>query len=115
MLFRSHARIVDDVGGASDEDNDEAPHPVTARLFVPNNQIGCLLGKGGKIIEQMRKEIGGHIRILPKAQLPPCASPTDKLVQIFGDAVLVRKALEQQAREDHASLGRLREEQVSKS
>lgn len=92
-LLRVHARIVDGVGGASDEDDDEPPHPVTARLLVPNNQIGCLLGKGGKIIEQMRKEIGAQIRILPKEQLPPCASPTDELVQISGDAVLVRKAL----------------------
>lgn len=92
-LFRVHARIVDGDGGASDEDDDEPPHQVTARLLVPNIQIGCLLGKGGRIIEQMRKEIGGQIRVMPKEQLPLCASATDELVQLSGDPVLVKKAL----------------------
>jgi poly(rC)-binding protein 2/3/4 len=42
-----------------------------------------LLGKGGKIIEQMREETGAQIRILPKEQLPGCALPTDELVQVM--------------------------------
>lgn len=86
-LFKVHSRITEA------EDDDEPPHPVNVRLLVPKNHIGCLLGKGGKIIEQMRKEIGAQIRILPKDQHPPSAASTDELVQVTGDAALVRKAL----------------------
>lgn len=90
-LLKVHARITDE-GGASDKDDDE-PGQVTARLLVPDNQIGCVIGKGGRIIEQMRKDIGTQIRVLPKESLPACAFSSDELVQVAGDPVLVRKAL----------------------
>lgn len=92
-LFKIHTRITEGEGPASDEDEDEPPRQVTARLLVPDNQIGCVIGKGGRIIEQMRKDIGAQIRVLPKESLPPCASPNDELVQLSGDPALVRKAL----------------------
>ncbi|KAH7414709.1 hypothetical protein KP509_14G007100 [Ceratopteris richardii] len=75
------------------DDEDEPPQPVSVRLLVPKSHIGCLLGKGGKIIEQMRKDIGAQIRILPKEKHPPSAGSSDELVQVTGDIVLVRKAL----------------------
>lgn len=81
-LFRVHARIVDGEGNEEEDEDEDASHHFTTRLLVPNNQIGCLLGKGGKIIEQMRHETGAQIRILPKEQLPGCALPTDELVQV---------------------------------
>lgn len=90
-LFRVHSRIVEI--GASDDDEDEPPRPVTVRLLVPNVQIGCVLGKGGKIIEQMRREIGAQIRVLPKEQIPAWVSSTDEMVQLSGDPALVKKAL----------------------
>eukprot|EP00250_Pteridium_aquilinum_P002781 c13004_g1_i1 orf=180-1805(-) len=90
-LFRVHARIVEI--GALDDDEDEPPRPVTARLLVPNVQIGCVLGKGGKIIEQMRREIGAQIRVLPKEQIPAWVSSSDEMVQLSGDPALVKKAL----------------------
>lgn len=99
-LFRVHAKIVEDERNASnvdnERDNEVSPQPlgeVTARLLVPNNQIGCLLGKGGRIIEKMRNETGAQIRISSRDTLPGCASPTDELVQISGDPVVVRRAL----------------------
>ncbi|KAI5074099.1 hypothetical protein GOP47_0010060 [Adiantum capillus-veneris] len=90
-LFRVHARIVEI--GAVDDDEDEPPRPVIARLLVPNVQIGCVLGKGGKIIEQMRREIGAQIRVLPKEQIPAWVSSSDEMVQLSGDPALVKKAL----------------------
>ncbi|CAM6030659.1 unnamed protein product [Sphagnum balticum] len=93
-LFRVHGRIVDaDIPNQVSDEDEEGPGSITTRLLVPSNQIGCLLGKGGKIIEQMREETGAQIRILPKEQLPGCALPTDELVQIFGDISVVKKAL----------------------
>lgn len=87
-LFKVYARITE----PEEEDDEEAPH-VIVRLLVPKNHIGCILGKGGKIIEQMRKEIGAQIRILPKEQHPTCATETDELVQVVGDEPIVRRAL----------------------
>ncbi|CAK9863214.1 unnamed protein product [Sphagnum jensenii] len=102
-LFRVHGRIVDaELPNQVSDEDEEGSGSVTTRLLVPNNQIGCLLGKGGKIIEQMREETGAQIRILPKEQLPGCAVPSDELVQIFGDISVVKKAL-------HAISTRLRE------
>ncbi|EFJ38442.1 hypothetical protein SELMODRAFT_73985 [Selaginella moellendorffii] len=87
-LFKVFARIVE--GEEFDEDEDSSRN-VTARLLVPSNQIGCLLGKAGKIIEQMRVESGAQIRVLPREQLPKCAYHTDEL--LTGELALVKKAL----------------------
>ncbi|KAG1331955.1 KH domain-containing protein HEN4 [Cocos nucifera] len=58
---------------------------ISARLLVPAQQIGCLLGKGGTIIAEMRRATGASIRIFLKEQVPKCAQPNDELVQ---DALL---------------------------
>lgn len=91
-LFRVLSRIVEE-GHASDDEDEGAGKQVTARLLVPNNQIGCLLGRGGKVIEKMRTDTGAQIKILPKEQLPSCAMATDELVQIAGAYSVVKKAL----------------------
>ncbi|CAI5488787.1 unnamed protein product [Closterium sp. Naga37s-1] len=92
-LIRVHARIADAdgdnrefrdkdgaEGGASNGGANSGGTP--ARLLVPSSQIGCLLGKGGSIIAGMRQDSGAHIRIFNKDKLPPCALPTDELVQV---------------------------------
>lgn len=56
--------------------------PVFARLAVPSNQVGCLLGKGGAIVSEMRKTTGAYIRIIGNDQAPKCASPNDEIVQV---------------------------------
>lgn len=55
---------------------------VIARLVVPSNQVGCLLGKGGSIISEMRKATGASIKIIGTDQAPKCASHNDQLVQV---------------------------------
>ncbi|KAL5174878.1 RNA-binding KH domain-containing protein RCF3 [Glycine soja] len=42
---------------------------VTARLVVPSNQVGCLLGKGGAIVSEMRKATGANIRVIGNDQI----------------------------------------------
>ena len=56
---------------------------VTARLVVPSSQVGCLLGKGGAIISEMRKATGASIRIVGTDQVPKCASDNDQVVQVW--------------------------------
>lgn len=56
--------------------------------------VGCLLGKGGKIIEQMRMETKTQIRILPRDHsLPRCVSMSEEIVQVVGDINNVKNAV----------------------
>lgn len=67
---------------------------VTARILVPSNQVGCLIGKAGTVIEKLRSEHrGANIRVLPVDELPPCAMNRDELVQISGPPEIVKNAL----------------------
>ncbi|CAI5483744.1 unnamed protein product [Closterium sp. Yama58-4] len=103
-LIRVHARIADAdgdnrefrgkdgaEGGASNGAANSGGTP--ARLLVPSSQIGCLLGKGGSIIAGMRQDSGAHIRIFNKDKLPPCALPTDELVQSSSPSASVARLL----------------------
>nr|GMD49896.1 KH domain-containing protein At4g18375-like [Ipomoea batatas]GMD56949.1 KH domain-containing protein At4g18375-like [Ipomoea batatas] len=97
-LFKVHDRIVGD--DMVIEDSEDAPR-VTARLLVPSDQIGCIIGKGGQIVQDLRSETGAQIRILKDNHLPACALSSDELVQISGEAHVVRKALHQIAARIH--------------
>ncbi|XP_058100519.1 RNA-binding KH domain-containing protein RCF3 isoform X2 [Magnolia sinica] len=106
-LLMIHERILEsessfgagsDGGDGDDEDDYAGPRGsggrVTTRLVVPRANVGCLLGKGGKIIEQMRIETKTQIRILPRDHnLPNCVSMSEEIVQVVGDGNAVKKAL----------------------
>ncbi|KAJ1419658.1 K-like proteiny domain [Sesbania bispinosa] len=99
-LFRVHQRVIaeDLRGGGSEDDEDREDeegggNQVTAKLLVPSDQIGCVIGKGGQIVQSIRNETGAQIRILKDERLPPCALSSDELVQISGEAAVVKKAL----------------------
>lgn len=61
----------------------ETKNSVACRLLAQSNQVGCVLGRGGKIVEKIRQETGAQIRVLPKDQLPACAYPGDELIQVM--------------------------------
>ncbi|XP_038683905.1 KH domain-containing protein HEN4 [Tripterygium wilfordii] len=69
--------------------------PINARVVVPSSLVGCLLGKGGTIISEMRKVTGAGIKILGHGQVPKCAADGDQVVQISGEFLKVRDALYQ--------------------
>ncbi|KAJ1290256.1 hypothetical protein BS78_02G229200 [Paspalum vaginatum] len=64
-----------------------------ARLLVPSQHIGCLLGKGGSIITEMRKVTGASIRIFGNEQIPRCAQRNDEMVQVTGSFQSIQDAL----------------------
>ncbi|EXC44895.1 KH domain-containing protein [Morus notabilis] len=66
---------------------------VVARLLVHSQQIGCLLGKGGFIISEMRRATGASIRIFTKEQVPKCGTQNDEVVQVIGSLQCVQDAL----------------------
>ena len=79
-LFKVHDRVVaEDFHGDQDDDGGQQ---VTAKLLVPSDQIGCVIGKGGSIVQNIRGETGAQIRILKDDHLPLCALSSDELVQV---------------------------------
>lgn len=94
-LFSVHDRILESEAqygyGVAPPPEDEEDYggvrpgggKVVTRLVVSKVNVGCLLGRGGKIIEQMRIETKTHIRILPReTNLPRCVSQSDEIVQV---------------------------------
>lgn len=80
-LFKVHDRIVAEDSPADDEF--EEPQQVTVRMLVPSDQIGCVIGKGGQVIQTIRSETRAQIRVLSSEQhLPACASNSDELLQV---------------------------------
>ena len=69
-----HSKIL-----VSDPDKDGT---ITTKLLVPADQAGCLLGRGGYIMIEMRKVTRAKIHIHGKERLPPCAAHTDELVEV---------------------------------
>ncbi|KAL9261504.1 KH domain-containing protein [Drosera capensis] len=92
-LMRVHSRVTEEdfFGGVDEDEQDDSE--VIARLLVPNNLVGCILGKGGDVIQKLRSETGANIRVLPKDHVPICAMSSDELVQISGRPDRVKLAL----------------------
>lgn len=74
-------RVFERIEGV-DEGKEAASSPAMCRLLVCGNQVGSVLGKGGKIVERIRGESGAQIRILGKEQLPACAGAGDELIHV---------------------------------
>lgn len=56
---------------------------------MPTSRIGCLIGKGGSIITDMRKITKANIRILSKENIPRVAAEDDEMVQVYCHGILI--------------------------
>jgi KH domain len=56
---------------------------LTTHLLVSSSRIGCLIGKGGSIVTEMRRSTRANIRILSKDNLPKVATLDDEMVQVI--------------------------------
>lgn len=89
-LLLIHDRILESDPGFVEEEDEYGggrggggSKRVSSRLIVSKMHVGCLLGKGGKIIEQMRIETKTQIRILPRDHnLPRCVALSEEIVQV---------------------------------
>jgi predicted RNA-binding protein YlqC (UPF0109 family) len=61
--------------------NDEDDDTVSIRLLVPSRVIGCIIGKSGSIINEIRKRTKADVRI-SKGEKPKCADVDDELVEV---------------------------------
>ncbi|KAG9149757.1 hypothetical protein Leryth_012446 [Lithospermum erythrorhizon] len=74
--------------------NDEDDDTVNFRLLIPSRVIGCIIGRSGSIINEIRKRTRADIRI-SKSDKPRCADDDDELVEVSGEVGNVRDALVQ--------------------
>ena len=61
--------------------NDQDDDSVNIRLLVPSKVIGCLIGKSGSIINDMRKSTKANIYI-SKGEKPKRAASDEELVEV---------------------------------
>lgn len=90
-LFKVHDIVI------TEETDYQLDEILTVRLLVSADQIGCVIGKGGQVVQNIRNETRAQIRILSSEQVPRCALSTDQVLQISGEATMVRQALFQVA------------------
>lgn len=62
---------------------------ITTRLLVPSSKIGCLIGKGGVVINEMRNVTRATIRIFSDENLPKVASADDGMVQVSAKCLCI--------------------------
>ncbi|KAG8085607.1 hypothetical protein GUJ93_ZPchr0010g10562 [Zizania palustris] len=74
--------------------NDDSEDKMNLRLLVPGKVVGCLIGKGGSIVNDMRSKSKAAIYI-SKGEKPRRASSSDELVEVFGEVENLRDALVQ--------------------
>lgn len=79
-LIRVFERILD-VAAEADGMGVSPLSMVSVRLLADASQVGSVIGKGGKVVEKIRKETGCKIKVL-KAEKLSCAGPTDELVEV---------------------------------
>eukprot|EP00252_Welwitschia_mirabilis_P024803 TRINITY_DN749_c0_g1_i1.p1 TRINITY_DN749_c0_g1~~TRINITY_DN749_c0_g1_i1.p1 ORF type:complete len:643 (+),score=118.00 TRINITY_DN749_c0_g1_i1:175-2103(+) len=66
---------------------------IVMKLFAPSNQVGCLLGKGGSVIAEMRKKTRAHIKLYSKDERPNYVPENEELLQITGEPAVAKEAL----------------------
>lgn len=89
LIYCLQLQSLDDVKSAAVEAvlllqgkiHDEDDKTVSIRLLVPTKVIGCLIGKGGSIINEMRKKTKAEIRI-SKSEKAKSASSDEERVEV---------------------------------
>lgn len=70
------------------------PGSQTQQIFIPNDLVGCIIGKGGSKINEIRSMSASHIKIMePGAGLAAGGSGTERLVTITGPPPNIQMAV----------------------
>ncbi|KAI4366511.1 hypothetical protein MLD38_022381 [Melastoma candidum] len=77
-----------------DGDKDGNESSIVLKLLLDSSQMRCLLKNDGTTIDEMLTISGAQIRILPRDDLPPCALPSDAVVEIYRESGVLRRGLE---------------------
>lgn len=62
---------------------DSSDSAISTRVLVPSSQVGCLIGKGGALISEMRSVTKANIRIYQNEDVPSIAREDEEMVQVI--------------------------------
>ncbi|KAL1513650.1 hypothetical protein ABEB36_003036 [Hypothenemus hampei] len=77
----SVCNIVSDVMPNLEENGATSGSDIDMRMMVHQSQAGCIIGKGGSKIKEIREKIGTRIKIFSN----PAPQSTDRVIQIIGE------------------------------
>jgi poly(rC)-binding protein 2/3/4 len=70
------------------------PGSQTQQIFIPNDLVGCIIGKGGAKINEIRSMSASHIKIMePGAGIAAGGSGSERLVTITGPPPNIQMAV----------------------
>ncbi|KAE8214700.1 hypothetical protein CF327_g1925 [Tilletia walkeri] len=70
------------------------PNSQTQQIFIPNDLVGCIIGKGGSKINEIRQMSGSHIKIMePGAGAAAGGTGSERLVMITGPPANIQMAV----------------------
>ena len=87
---QQQARTAAEAGEDGDDDMDEQA-AMWFKLLIPSSQIGCIIGKGGSVVNNIRQASGTQIQI----QAEPLPDSTERAVNISGSAVQISNAVQE--------------------
>lgn len=71
------------------------PGSQTQQIFIPNDLVGCIIGKGGSKINEIRQMSASHIKIMePGAGVAAGGGPNERLVTITGPPQNIQVAVQ---------------------
>lgn len=71
------------------------PGSQTQQIFIPNDLVGCIIGKGGSKINEIRQLSASHIKIMePGAGALAGGGPNERLVTITGPPANIQVAVQ---------------------
>lgn len=62
---------------------DSSDSAISTRVLIPSSQVGCLIGKGGALISEMRSVTKANIRIFQGEDVPRIARENEEMVQVI--------------------------------
>lgn len=73
--------------------------PTTQQIYIPNDLVGCIIGKGGSKINEIRSISGSQIRIMEPGATAPGAPPgaaasNERLVTVTGQPAQIQTAVQ---------------------
>ncbi|GLJ31481.1 hypothetical protein SUGI_0631750 [Cryptomeria japonica] len=96
-VLKVHKRIIEGIDGMADSGRAQqgVGGSISTRMLLPGTQSGSLIGKQGSTIKSIQEGSGASVRVLGPEDVPICALPEDKVVEIQGEPGSVHKAIEQ--------------------
>ncbi|KAG0142706.1 hypothetical protein CROQUDRAFT_49917 [Cronartium quercuum f. sp. fusiforme G11] len=81
-------------GGGGYPSTAHQPGSQTQQIYIPNELVGAVIGKGGQKINEIRQASATHIKIMEPGEGGQAASANERLVTITGQPLQIQMAVQ---------------------